>query len=70
MKLQDSPLDWESATDEECIQALFNPPEFVDPRWMSYLERERPHVVTQYLQMWQAQGSYMSPIARRRLRKR
>lgn len=70
MHIQDLGLsDWQQASDEEHIQGLFQRPEFINPRWMAYLERERPNIMTKFLQMWQAQGGYMSPIAHRRLRK-
>lgn len=62
-----TPQEWQAATDEQHIKHLFEIKKMVDPRYINYLERERPHVVTQYLRLWQAQGSYMSPIAKRRL---
>lgn len=62
------PQDWEQATDEQHIKYLFEPKPLVDPFYMAYLMQERRQVITQYLQLWQAQGSYMSPIAKRLLR--
>lgn len=61
--------DWRQLSDEAHIKALFNRPSPMNPRYMGYLERERPNVMTQYLKLWQANGNYMSPIAKRRLQR-
>lgn len=69
--LQDQPDLWESATDEQLIEAVFKPPPgFVNPTWMAFLQRERPKALATYLRMFHAQGGYQSPIARRFLRGR
>ena len=64
--LQNRPDDWPSATDEEIIHALFHPTDaFVNPRWMNYLERDRPQALTTYLRLLAAGGGRLGPPARR-----
>lgn len=63
--------DWKQATDEQHLQGLFqlSTKTLVSPLWMAYLESERPHVITSYLQIWQANGGHISARAKQRLRK-
>lgn len=63
--LQDHPDRWAAATDEEHVQALFNPAQFVNPCWMSYLKRERPAALATYLRLFAADGGRLGPPARR-----
>jgi hypothetical protein len=47
---------WENASDEQIISALFQPVRFVNPRWINYLERNRPTALKTYLRMRAAGG--------------
>ncbi|HEY9874497.1 MAG TPA: hypothetical protein V6D12_13735 [Candidatus Obscuribacterales bacterium] len=56
---------WQQAEDAEHIQGLFQRPAFIDPQWMGYLRTQRPGLIQQYLNLWQSEGSYMSPLAKK-----
>lgn len=43
---------WATATEEQVIQALFNAPEFIDPRDMSEIQRQHPSAKQKYLNMF------------------
>jgi hypothetical protein len=62
--------DWEAASDEEIVVALFQPVRFVNPCWMNYLKKNRPGPLAAYLQMHASQGGYLGSPARRFLRGR
>lgn len=66
--LQDRPDDWIDASDEEIVDALMNRQPFVDPRFMAYIQRSRPHCLRRSILLHEQMGGYVSPIARRWLR--
>jgi hypothetical protein len=43
---------WERATEEEVISALFNPPAFLDPSDMGKIRRYHPDVKNKYLNLF------------------
>lgn len=46
MHIQELGIDaWKQATDEEHIQGLFQQSNRPEPRWVGYLEHNRPHVM-------------------------
>lgn len=47
--LQRNPEWWESATDDEHLEAMNIEVTRVNPMWMSYLQRKRPHLVSHHL---------------------
>lgn len=47
--LQNNPEWWESATDDEHLEAMTIEVTRVNQYWMSYLQRRRPHLVAQHL---------------------
>ncbi len=61
--LQGRPNDWAAASDEQIIQALFEPVRFVDPCWMAYLKRRRPAALAAYLRMFAAGGGRLGAPA-------
>ena len=61
--LQNSPVKWATATDEQIIQALFQPARFVNPFWMNYLQRERPAALATYLRLFAASGGRLGTPA-------
>jgi hypothetical protein len=56
--------EWEQASDEQIVAALFQPVRFVDPCWMNYIKRDRPQALRAYLRMHAAQGGYLGRPAR------
>lgn len=60
--------DWETATEEELVDALLDRPAFIDPGWMNWLERNRPQALRRYLGLHRDLGGYIGPPAHRFLR--
>jgi hypothetical protein len=52
-------LNWENASDEEIVSALFQPVRFVNPCWINYLKRNRPTALKTYLRIRAASGGYL-----------
>lgn len=48
--MSSSPL--EKASDEEIIKALFNPPQFLNPRYFGYLSRHRKPAIAKYRELF------------------
>jgi hypothetical protein len=65
---QYDPRTWAKLSDEEIIQALFNNPRIVNPRWINWLKKFRPTPLRMYLQMHAAGGGYLGPEAREFIR--
>lgn len=64
--LQDRRDDWESATDEEVIDALLDRPAYGhDPRFFNFMRRTRPHCLRQSLLLHEAMGGYLGVPALR-----
>lgn len=63
--LQSQPERWAGATDEQLIQALFQPVRFVSPCWMAWLKRERPAALATYLRLFAAGGGRLGTEAQR-----
>lgn len=62
---QNQPDTWTLLTDEQIVQALLQPVQFVNPCWMAYLKRDRPAALSAYLRLHAAQGGTLGPPARR-----
>jgi hypothetical protein len=43
---------WAQSSEEQAIQALFDAPEFIDPRDMAELNRCHPQAKTKYLNLY------------------
>lgn len=44
--------NWKTATEEEIIQALFNPPPFLDPRDMAEIKKYHPSAISKYKELF------------------
>lgn len=63
--IQDNRSIWESASDEQHLQGLLNRGKaIINPTWMNYLKRNRPHLIGQYLNLYQQGGGYLGKPAR------
>lgn len=66
--LQDRPNDWPTATDEEWTKALMKVPAFIDPFFMAYAQRHRPHCLRRAILLHQDLGGFVGRPAQRWLR--
>ena len=64
--LQDRPLDWQLATDEELLECLKAGP--LDPRCFNYIKNHRPRVLRRSLLEHVEQGGRLMRTAIRFLR--
>ncbi len=68
--LQDRRDDWADATDQEWTDALLNTPALIDPFFMNYAKRSRPHCLRRALLLHADMGGILGAPAIRWLKGR
>jgi hypothetical protein len=66
--LQERREDWESATDEEIVDAILRRPKLLDPFFHNWVVRARPHCMRRALLLHADLGGHLGAPALRFLR--